>query len=64
LKNKDNSLLNRLVSEFDELCVSPIVLYEILIGQTETRSFDSNAILDKLTILPFDEEVVAKAALI
>jgi predicted nucleic acid-binding protein len=61
IKNKDDSLLSRLISEFDELCISPLVLYEILIGQRESHFFDVTAILEELTVLPFDGEVVAKA---
>ena len=62
MKNKDNSLLRRLMSEFEELSASPLVLYEIQIGQTESWLLDSTAILDNLTVLPFGEEVVTKAA--
>jgi len=64
IKNKDNSWLRRLMLEFEELYISSVVLYEILIGQTESRLFDAEAILESLTILPLDKEVVAKAALI
>jgi len=61
-KNKDNSLLSHLISKYEELCISPLVLYEILVGQTESPVFDSNAVLDKLTLLPFGEADVTRAA--
>jgi len=64
IKNKDNSLLSRLLPKFEELCISPLVLYEILIGHTESPIFDSNAVLSKLTLLPFGEADVIRAAAI
>ena len=57
-------MLSRLTSQFKEFCVSPLVLYEIGIGQTDARLFDLSPILDELTVLAFDEEVVAQAAMI
>ena len=62
MKDKDHSLLNRLMLEFEELSVSPLVLYEIQIGRTESRLLDSSAILENLTVLPFGEDTVVKAA--
>ena len=64
IKNKDNSLLSRLIAKFEEFCVSPLVLYEIEIGQTDAHNFDLIPILNELTVLSFDEEVIAKAAAI
>jgi len=62
MKNKGDSLLSRLMLSFEELCISPVVLYEILIGQTESGAFDSTTILEGLTVLHFAEGVVAKSA--
>ena len=62
IKNKDHSWLYRLMPEFEELCISTFVLYEILIGQTEVHLFDSTAVLEELTILSCNAEIVAKAA--
>ena len=64
VKNKDNSLLSRLTSRFEEFCVSPLVMYEVGIGQTDARLFDLSPILDELTVLSFGEEVVAEAVAI
>jgi len=64
IKNKDNSLLSRLTSEFEEFCVSPLVLYEIGIGQTDAHNLDLTPILNELTVLPFDREVIAKSTAI
>jgi len=57
-------LLSRLTSRFEEFCVSPLVLYEVGIGQADARLFDLSPILDELTVLSFDENVVAEAAAI
>jgi predicted nucleic acid-binding protein len=51
-----------LTSEFEELCITPFVLYEILIGQAGTRHFDMTAILKELTVLSCDEKIMVKAA--
>ena len=64
IKNKDDSLLSRLPLTFDELCVSPLVLYEVLIGQTESRAVDSSVIFENLTFLPMGKNVITKAATI
>ena len=64
IKNKNNSLMSRLMLEFEELCISPLALYEVLIGQRESHLFDLTVILEELTVLSFDEKIVAKAALI
>ena len=64
IKNKDTSMLSRLTSTYGELCVSPLVLYEVLIGQTESRAVDSNVIFENLTFLPMGENVITKAATI
>ena len=63
MKNKDNSFLSCLMSKFEELCISPIVLYEILIGQRESHA-DLTTILEELTVLTFDKRNVVKAATI
>ena len=64
VKRKDTSMLSRLTLAFDELCVSPLVLYEILVGQTESRLIDTGMIFENLTFLPMEEKVIAKAATI
>jgi len=56
--------MSRLMLEFEELCISPLALYEVLIGQRESHLFDLTVILEELTVLSFDEKIVAKAALI
>ena len=63
-KNKTDSMLSRLTSKYGILCVSPLVLYEVLIGQTESRVVEAGAIFENLTFLPMGENVITKAATI
>ena len=62
-KDKTDSLLFR-VSDENQICISSVTLYELLMGATSPEKInDIKLLTDEIPVLPFDEIVARESSL-
>jgi tRNA(fMet)-specific endonuclease VapC len=60
-KDKDNSFFMKLIEESEEVYVSAIAKYEVLIGDTEESMDEWRQMFEGIKVLPFDDSTILTA---